>query len=92
LLTGLGRHRRRLAGAHTGAGGKPKAHPPRTPLRAHGLEGREQVLTDAIIKAVREAKPNNGETLNFTPDQQRMLGLAVSRPSRPSATTPTGTR
>jgi len=77
LLAGTGTV---LAGAHTGAGGKPKAPPTPDAFYEHtGFEGREQVLTDAITKAVREAKPNNGETLNFTPDQQRMLGLAVAK-------------
>ena len=69
-----------LAGAHAGAGGKPKPIPTPDAFYEHtGFEGREQVLTDAVVKAVREAKPNNGETLNFTPDQQRMLGLAVAK-------------
>jgi len=67
-----------LAGAH--AGGKPKAPPTPDAFYEHtGFEGREQVLTDAIVKAIREAKPNKGETLNFTPDQQQMLGLAVAK-------------
>ncbi len=69
-----------LAGAHDGAGGKPKTPPAPEAFYEHtGFEGREQVLTDAIVKAVREAKPNNGETLNFNADQQRMLGLAVAK-------------
>jgi len=77
LLTGAGPA---FAGAHAGAGGKPKTPPtPDTFYEHTGFEGREQALTDAIVKAVREAKPNNGETLNFTPDQQRMLGLAVAK-------------
>jgi hypothetical protein len=60
--------------------GKPKIPPTPDAFYEHtGFEGREQVLTDAIVKAIREAKPNEGETLNFTPDQQRMLGLAVAR-------------
>jgi len=69
-----------MAGAHTGAGGKPKTPPTPEAFYEHtGFEGREQVLTDAVVKAIREARPNNGETLNFTPDQQRMLGLAVAK-------------
>jgi len=61
-------------------GGKPKTPPTPDAFYKHtGFEGREQVLTDAIVKAIREAQPNNGETLNFTPDQQRMLGLAVAK-------------
>lgn len=69
-----------LAGAHDGAGGKPKTPPTPEAFYEHtGFEGREQVLTDAVVKAVREAKPNNGETLNFNADQQRMLGLAVAK-------------
>ncbi|MEO7387617.1 MAG: hypothetical protein ABIX37_11825 [Gammaproteobacteria bacterium] len=66
--------------AADGAGGKPKAPPAPEAFYEHtGFEGREQVLTDAIVKAVREAKPSNGETLDFTPDQQRQLGLAVAK-------------
>ncbi len=77
LLAGTGQA---LAGAHTGAGGKPKAPPTPDAFYEHtGFEGREQVLTDAIVKAVRDAKPNNAETLNFNPEQQRMLGLAVAK-------------
>jgi hypothetical protein len=61
-------------------GGKPKTPPTPEAFYEHtGFEGREQALTDAVVKAVREARPNNGETLNFTPDQQRMLGLAVAK-------------
>jgi hypothetical protein len=60
--------------------GKPKTPPNPEAFYEHtGFEGREQVLTDAVVKAVREAKPNNGETLNFNPGQQRMLGLAVAK-------------
>lgn len=60
--------------------GKPKTPPTPDAFYEHtGFEGREQVLTDAVVKAVREAKPDNGETLNFTPGQQRMLGLAVAK-------------
>jgi hypothetical protein len=69
-----------LAGAHDGAGGKPKTPPTPDAFYEHtGFEGREQVLTDAVVKAIREAKPNNGETLNFTAEQQKMLGLAVAK-------------
>lgn len=60
--------------------GKPKAIPTPDSFYEHtGFEGREQVLTDAIVKAIRDARPNNGETLDFTPEQQRMLGLAVAK-------------
>ena len=42
-----------LAGAHGGAGGKPKTPPTPDAFYEHtGFEGREQVLTDAITKAV----------------------------------------
>ena len=69
-----------LAGAHTGAGGKPKAPPAPDAFYEHtGFEGREQVLTDAITKAIREAKPRDGEPLNFTPAQQQMRGAAVGK-------------
>lgn len=69
-----------LAGAHAAAGGKPKTPPAPDAFYEHtGFEGREQILTDAIVTAIREAKPNNGETLNFNADQQRMLGLAVAK-------------
>jgi hypothetical protein len=69
-----------LAGAHTGAGGKPKAPPAPEAFYEHtGFESREQALSDAVVKAIRDAKPANGETLNFTPDQQRMLGAAVGK-------------
>ena len=62
------------------ATGKPKTPPTPEAFYEHsGFEGREQVLADAVVKAVREAQPNNGETLNFTPAQQRMLGLAVAK-------------
>ena len=62
------------------ATGKPKTPPTPDAFYEHtGFEGREQVLTDAVVKAVREARPNNGETLNFNPEQQRMLGLAVAK-------------
>ncbi len=69
-----------LAGAHAGAGGKPKVPPTPEAFYEHtGFEGREQVLTDAVVKAIRDAKPAAGETLNFTPAQQRMLGNAVGK-------------
>jgi len=69
-----------LAGAHAGAGGKPKAPPAPDAFYEHtGFEGREQALADAVVKAIREAKPANGETLNYTPAQQRMLGNAVAK-------------
>lgn len=70
-----------MAGGHSGGGdGKPRAIPTPDAFYEHtGFEGREQVLTDAILKAIRDAKPNNGETLDFTPEQQRMLGLAVAK-------------
>ncbi len=70
-----------MAGGHSGGGdGKPRAIPTPDAFYEHtGFEGREQVLTDAIVKAIRDAKPNNGETLDFTPEQQRMLGLAVAK-------------
>lgn len=60
--------------------GKPKTPPAPEAFYEHtGFEGREQALTDAVVEAVREAQPKNGETLNFTPEQQRMLGLAVAK-------------
>jgi len=77
LLAGAGPA---LAGAHAGAGDKPKTPPAPEAFYEHtGFEGREQALTDAVVKAVRDARPANGETLNFTPEQQRMLGLAVAK-------------
>jgi hypothetical protein len=69
-----------LLSASAVAADKPKAPPAPEAFYEHtGFEGREQVLTDAIVKAVRDAGPKNGETLNFTPDQQRQLGLAVAK-------------
>ncbi|GEM_PF-165433 len=69
-----------FAGAHTGAGGKPKAPPAPEAFYEHtGFEGREQVLMEAVTNAIREAKPKDGETLNFTPAQQQMLGVAVAK-------------
>ena len=60
--------------------GRPKTPPTPDAFYEHtGFEGREQVLADAVVKAVREARPNTGETLNFTPEQQRMLGVAVGK-------------
>jgi hypothetical protein len=60
--------------------GKPKTPPTPEAFYEHtGFEGREQVLTEAVTKAIREAKPNAGETLNFNPEQQQMLGLAVAK-------------
>jgi hypothetical protein len=61
-------------------GGKPKTPPAPEAFYEHsGFEGREVVLADAIVKAIREARPMNGETLNFNADQQRMLGSAVAK-------------
>jgi hypothetical protein len=61
-------------------GGKPRTPPAPEAFYEHsGFEGREQVLTEAVVKAVRDAKPKGGETLNFTPEQQRMLGQAVAK-------------
>jgi hypothetical protein len=72
-----------FAGAHDGApagASKPKPIPTPDQFYEHtGFEGREAALTEAIVKAVRDAKPNNGETLNFNADQQKMLGLAVAK-------------
>jgi len=62
------------------AADKPRTPPAPDAFYEHtGFEGREQALTDAIVKAVRDAGPRNGETLNFTPAQQGMLGLAVAK-------------
>ena len=61
-------------------GGKPKTPPAPEAFYMHtGFEGREQALTDAITRAIRDAKPANGETLDFTAEQQRMLGVAVAK-------------
>ena len=69
-----------LPGAGAIADDKPRTPPAPEAFYEHtGFEGREQVLTGAVVKAVRDAEPRNGETLNFTPDQQRMLGLAVAK-------------
>ncbi len=69
-----------LLGASAMAADKPKTPPAPEAFYEHtGFEGREQVLTEAIVQAVRNAEPKNGETLNFTPDQQRMLGQAVTK-------------
>jgi len=62
------------------AADKPRTPPAPDAFYEHtGFEGREQALTDAVVKAVRDAGPRNGETLNFTPAQQSMLGLAVAK-------------
>jgi hypothetical protein len=59
---------------------KPRTPPAPEAFYEHtGFEGREQALTEAIVKAVRDAGPRDGETLNFTPAQQSMLGLAVAK-------------
>lgn len=61
-------------------GGKPRTPPAPEAFYEHtGFEGRQQALTDSVVKAVRDARPANGETLNFTPEQQRMLGVAVAK-------------
>ena len=61
-------------------GGKPKTPPAPDAFYMHtGFEGRQQVLTDAVTKAIREAKPANGESLDFTAEQQQMLGVAVAK-------------
>lgn len=73
------------AGAATAADGGSDAGRPKTPPAPEafyehtGFEGREQVLTEAVVKAVRDAQPKNGETLNFSAEQQRMLGQAVAK-------------
>ena len=62
------------------AADKPRTPPAPDAFYEHtGFEGREQALTEAIVKAVRDAGPRDGETLNFTPAQQSMLGLAVAK-------------
>lgn len=44
-----------------------------------GFEGRTDELSKAVMEAIRKAGPANGEALDFTPEQQRMLGTAVAR-------------
>ena len=62
------------------SGGPAKSPPAPEDFYQHsGFEGREQVLSDAILQTLRTAGPTSGEGLNFTPDQQRMLGAAVAR-------------
>ena len=66
--------------AGSAPGGKPRTPPSPESFYEHtGFEGREQALADAIVRAIREARPTNGETLDFNADQQRMLGLAVAK-------------
>ena len=80
LATGLFFSATTMAADGPPSGARPKTPPTPDAFYEHtGFEGREQALTEAIVKAVREAQPKNGETLNFTPDQQRMLGQAVGK-------------
>lgn len=67
-------------GALQAADGPPKTPPaPDAFYEKTGFEGRQPVLTAAVVEAIREAKPAQGETLNFNADQQAMLGLAVAK-------------
>jgi hypothetical protein len=69
-----------FAGAHQGSGGKPKEIPTPTNFYEHtGFDGREAQLGAAVVEAIRKAKPENGEGLNFNPAQTEMLGLAVAK-------------
>ena len=69
-----------FAGAHTGSGGKPKEIPTPDKFYEHtGFDGREAELGAAVVEAIRKAKPENGEGLNFNAKQTEMLGLAVGK-------------
>lgn len=69
-----------FAGAHQGSGGKPKEIPTPDKFYEHtGFDGREAELGAAVVEAIRKAKPENGEGLNFNAAQTEMLGLAVGK-------------
>jgi hypothetical protein len=60
--------------------GKPKEIPTPSAFYEHsGFDGREAQLGAAVVEAIRKAKPENGEGLNFNPAQTEMLGLAVAK-------------
>lgn len=62
------------------ADGPPKAPPsPDTFYNKTGFEGRQEVLTAAVVEAIRKAGPAQGQTLDFTPAQQQMLGVATAK-------------
>lgn len=67
-------------GSLVAADGPPKALPtPDTFYVKTGFEGRQEVLTEAVVEAIRKAGPAQGQTLNFTPAQQQMLGVATAK-------------
>jgi hypothetical protein len=69
-----------FAGAHVDSSGKPKPPPTPSAFYEHtGFDGREAELGAAVVEAIRKAKPENGEGLNFSPAQTQMLGLAVGK-------------
>jgi hypothetical protein len=58
----------------------PKAPPPPDQFYTHsGFDGREAELGKAVMEAVRKAGPDRGIALQFTPEQQETVGLAVAR-------------
>lgn len=72
-----------LAGAHGGGeapagGGRPIPEPDAFYYHT-GFDGREAQLGAAVVEAIRKAGPERGEGLNFSPEQQRMLGQAVAK-------------
>jgi len=74
-----------LAGGHTGAGGgAPSADgysgpAPESVYFRHGFEGRLDELTATIMAAIEEAGPNPGDEIDFSPEQQALLGRGVAR-------------
>jgi hypothetical protein len=69
-----------IAADRPAGAGKPKAIPTPSAFYEHtGFDGREAQLGAAVVEAIRTAKPENGEGLNFNPAQTEMLGLAVAK-------------
>lgn len=58
----------------------PKAPPPPADFYTHsGFDGRVTELGRAVMEAIRKVGPDKGIALDFTADQQDMIGLAVAR-------------
>ncbi|MEZ5565518.1 MAG: hypothetical protein R3F24_08345 [Gammaproteobacteria bacterium] len=63
--------------------GKSKVPPTPEVFAAHtGYEGRQDALTAALARAMRDAAPNSGNAVEFTPEQQRLLGVAMLKAIR----------